>query len=160
MKRFKFLVIIVFCVFATSGLFAQTKPYDEKIDALLQIQQAITKAKAENKYVLCQVGGNWCPWCLKFAELTQTNSDIKNVIDSNFVYIHVNYSTNNKNAEAMHLLRNPARFGFPVFVILDAEGNYLHTQNSSYLEEGKDYDVKKVLGFLNDWTPQNVSTLK
>lgn len=160
MKGFRFLVIIVFCLFATNGLFAQTKPYDEKIDALLQIQQAITKAKAENKYVLCQVGGNWCPWCLKFAELAQTNSDIKNVIDSNFVYIHVNYSAKNKNAEAMHLLRNPARFGFPVFVILDAEGNYLHTQNSSYLEEGKGYDVKKVLGFLNDWTPQNVSTLK
>lgn len=160
MKRFKFLVVIVVCVFATSGLFAQTKPYDEKIDALSQIQQAVAKAKAENKYVLCQVGGNWCPWCLKFAELTQTNTEIKNIIDSNFVYIHVNYSTNNKNAEAMRFLRNPARFGFPVFVILDAEGNYLHTQNSSYLEAGKGYDEKKVLRFLSDWTFQSVNTLK
>lgn len=160
MKRFKFLVIVVFCLFIANGLFAQTKPYDENIDALSQIQQAIAKAKVENKYVLCQVGGNWCPWCLKFAELTQTNSDIKNVIDSNFVYIHVNYSTKNKNTEVMRILRNPARFGFPVFVILDAEGNYLHTQNSSYLEEGKGYDVKKVLGFLQDWTPLNVNTLK
>ncbi len=160
MKRFKFLVIVIFCLFVANGLFAQTKPYDEKIDALSQIQQAITKAKAENKYVLCQVGGNWCPWCLKFAELTQTNSDIKNVIDSNFVYIHVNYSTKNKNSEAMRLLKNPARFGFPVFVILDSEGNYLHTQNSSYLEADKGYDVKKVLGFLYDWTPQSVNTLK
>lgn len=160
MKRFKFLVIVVFCLFVANGLFAQTKPYDENIDALSQIQQAIAKAKVENKYVLCQVGGNWCPWCLKFAELTQTNSDIKNVIDSNFVYIHVNYSTKNKNTEAMRILRNPARFGFPVFVILDAEGNYLHTQNSSYLEEGKGYDVKKVLGFLQDWTPLNVNALK
>ncbi len=160
MKRFKFLVVIVFCLFATSGLFAQTKPYDEKIDALSQIQQAVAKAKAENKYVLCQVGGNWCPWCLKFAELTQTNTEIKNIIDSNFVYIHVNYSTNNKNAEAMRFLRNPARFGFPVFVILDAEGNYLHTQNSSYLEAGKGYDEKKVLRFLSDWTFQSVNTLK
>lgn len=160
MKRFKFLVVIVFCLFATSGLFAQTKPYDEKIDALSQIQQAVAKAKAENKYVLCQVGGNWCPWCLKFAELAQTNTEIKNIIDSNFVYIHVNYSTNNKNAEAMRFLRNPARFGFPVFVILDAEGNYLHTQNSSYLEAGKGYDEKKVLRFLSDWTFQSVNTLK
>lgn len=160
MKRFKFLVVIVFCLFATSGLFAQTKPYDEKIDALSQIKQAVAKAKAENKYVLCQVGGNWCPWCLKFAELAQTNTEIKNIIDSNFVYIHVNYSTNNKNAEAMRFLRNPARFGFPVFVILDAEGNYLHTQNSSYLEAGKGYDEKKVLRFLSDWTFQSVNTLK
>ena len=60
----------------------------------------------------------------------------------------------------MRLLRNPARFGFPVFVILDNEGNYLHTQNSSYLEEGKGYDVKKVVDFLSKWTKKSLNTLK
>ena len=60
----------------------------------------------------------------------------------------------------MRMLRNPARFGFPVFVILDNEGNYLHTQNSSYLEEGKGYDVKKVVDFLSKWTKESLNTLK
>ena len=137
-----------------------TKPYNDKINAVEQINKAIEQANKENKYVLCQVGGNWCPWCLIFAELATTNKEIKDIIDKNFVYIHVNYSKENKNPEAMRLLRNPARFGFPVFVILDNEGNYLHTQNSSYLEEGKGYDVKKVVDFLSKWTKKSLNTLK
>ena len=161
MKTFKFL-IIAFCCLLLNDLYAQqhTKPYNEQIDAVKQIQEATDKAKLENKFVLCQVGGNWCPWCLVFAELADNDEQIKRIIDNNFVYIHINYSPNNKNEQAMKLLRNPARFGFPVFVILESEGNYLHTQNSVYLEEGKGYDTKKVVDFLNKWTPQSVTTLK
>ena len=29
------------------------------------LQQAIQLAGQENKHVLVQVGGNWCPWCVK-----------------------------------------------------------------------------------------------
>ena len=60
----------------------------------------------------------------------------------------------------MKLLENPARFGFPVFVILDEQGKRIHTQNSAYLEEGKGYSEKKVAEFLNIWTPKAVKTLK
>lgn len=140
--------------------FAQNKVYNEDMDAVKQIKTAISQAQKENKFVLCQVGGNWCPWCLRFAELASTNDSIKNVIDKNFIYIHVNYSKGHKNPEAMKMLGNPARFGFPVFVILDNEGKYLHIQNSAYLEEGKGYDVKKVVDFLEHWTPESVRTLK
>ena len=155
------VTFLMFVVFFTSNLFSQqTKPYNDKINAVEQINKAIEQANKENKYVLCQVGGNWCPWCLIFAELATTNKEIKDIIDKNFVYILVNYSKENKNPEAMRLLRNPARFGFPVFVILDNEGNYLHTQNSSYLEEGKGYDVKKVVDFLSKWTKKSLNTLK
>ena len=30
----------------------------------------------------------------------------------------------------------------------------IHTQNSGYLEEGKSYNTKTVIGFLNDWSPK------
>ncbi len=161
MKKATKVVILMLVVFFTSNLFSQQiKPYDDKIDAVQQINNAIEQANKESKYVLCQVGGNWCPWCLIFAELATTNKEIKDIIDKNFVYIHVNYSKENKNPEAMRMLRNPARFGFPVFVILDDKGNYLHTQNSSYLEEGKGYDVKKVVDFLSKWTKTAINTLK
>ena len=46
----------------------------------------------------------------------------------------------------------PHRFGFPVLVILDHEGNRIHTQNSVYLEEDKGYSKKKLIGFFKDWT--------
>ena len=62
-----------------------------------------------------------------------------------------------KKAESlMKRLNNPARFGFPVFVVLDEKGTVLHIQDSSFLEEGKVYDEKKVLRFLKNWTPKAV----
>ena len=38
----------------------------------------------------------------------------------------------------MKRLNNPARFGFPVFVVLDEKGTVLYIQDSSFLEEGKE----------------------
>ena len=51
-------------------------------------------------------------------------------------------------------LNNPVRFGFPVFVVLDENGKVIHTQDSSFLEEGNGYNKEKVLRFFNCWTPQ------
>ena len=44
----------------------------------------------------------------------------------------------------------------PVFVILDKNGNRIHTQNSAYLEEGKGHSPKKVLEFLKHWSPASI----
>ncbi len=156
----KKLILFSAFVFVALCCFSQTKPYNEDIDAVEQINSAVKQAKAEQKYVLVQVGGNWCPWCLRFAELAQSNEAIKNVIDSNYVYIHVNYSKKNKNEKAMAMLDNPTRFGFPVFVILDENGKRIHTQNSVYLEEGKGYSEKLAKEFLEIWMPTAVKTIK
>lgn len=43
----------------------QKKVYNEDINPIEQIDQAIVKSKSEGKFVICQVGGNWCPWCLR-----------------------------------------------------------------------------------------------
>lgn len=157
----KKIILITLALFAIqTSLFAQKKPYDESLNAMVQIDNAVKKASAEGKYVLCQVGGNWCPWCIRFAEYADTNAAVNKIIDENFVYIHVNWSKGNKNPEAMKRLGNPARFGFPVFVILDKEGQPIHIQNSAYLEEGKGYSEKKVSEFLLNWTEKAVTTLK
>ncbi len=139
---------------------AQSKIYDPMKDAMKQVDSAIAVAQNEGKYVLCQVGGNWCPWCLRFAQFAQTNEQVSKVIARSFVYIHVNYSKENKNPETMLRLGNPARFGFPVFVILDERGEVIHIQNSEYLEAGQGYSEEKVLKFLQNWTPEAVKTLK
>ncbi|MBQ9639417.1 MAG: thioredoxin family protein [Bacteroidales bacterium] len=141
-------------------LFAQTKPYSETADAMRQISVAVDSAAHSGKYVIAQVGGNWCPWCLRFAQFADTNQAVHKLFDDNFVYIHINYSKANRNPEAMKRLGNPARFGFPVFVILDEAGRVIHIQSSGYLEEGKGYSEKKVLECFANWTPTAVNTLK
>ena len=158
MKKIIFITLALFVMQVSA--FAQRKPYDESLNSMVQIDDAVKKASAEGKYVLCQVGGNWCPWCIRFAEYADTNAAVHKIIDENFVYIHVNWSKGNKNPEAMKRLGNPARFGFPVFVILNGEGQPIHIQNSAYLEEGKGYSEKKVSEFLLNWTEKAVTTLK
>ena len=140
------------------------KVYNEEINPIEQIDQAVAKAKAEGKFVVCQVGGNWCPWCLKFADFIANDTAISKVIDENFEYIHVNYNPRKSQGPEqveqgkalMKRLDNAGRFGFPVFVILNEEGKILHIQDSSFLEEGEGYNQEKVLRFFKNWTPSAV----
>ena len=140
------------------------KVYNENINPIEQIDQALVKARSEGKFVICQVGGNWCPWCLRFADFITKDTTISNVIDESFVYIHVNYNPRKSEGEEkvqlakamLERLNNPARFGFPVFVLLDEEGRVIHIQDSSFLEEGQGYDKEKVLRFFKNWTPKAV----
>mgnify|MGYP003290833627 CR=1 FL=1 len=136
------------------------KVYNEQIDGMVQIEQAVAQARKEGKQVLLQVGGNWCPWCLRFADFAVKDSAIAAVIEKHYVYVHLNTSKANKNLKALQYLENPGRFGYPVFVILDENGKRLHTQNSAYLEEGKGYNEKKVVDFLLNWTKVAINTIK
>ena len=128
-----------------------------------QIDKAVKQAQSEGKFVICQVGGNWCPWCLRFAEFITSDSTINKLVNDNFVYIHVNYNSRQSDpaqkelaAQMMKRLGNPARFGYPVFVVLDAKGKVLHIQDSSFLEEGEGYNKGKVVRFFKNWTPAAV----
>ena len=138
------------------GAQAQVKVYDESIDATEQIRNAVEEARATDRYVMCQVGGNWCPWCLRFAEFATTDSVIAPLMKENYVYIHVNYSKQNKNLEAMEFLGNPGRFGYPVFVVLNQKGKPIHIQESESFEEGKAYSRKRVEKFLRLWNKKAV----
>ena len=160
MKKILTIVVLAAALFTmTAGAQEQEalkKVYNEEINPLEQIDQALVQALAEGKFVICQVGGNWCPWCLRFADFITNDSTINSLIEQNFVYIHVNYHPRKAtewSAAMMKRLNNPERFGFPVFVVLDEEGNVLHIQDSSLLEEGKGYNQEKVLRFFKNWTP-------
>lgn len=126
--------------------------YDPKANADADLNAAIKKAKAEKKNVFVQVGGNWCVWCIAFHNMVNANPELKGYLDSHFEKVLVNYSPENKNEAMMARLKYPGRFGFPVFVILNGEGEVLHIENSAYLEEGKGHSVKKVTDFLKNWT--------
>ena len=166
MRRVFVIVLIVMLGTSLSNAQTRKKVYDEEINPMEQIDMAVVKARAEGKFVACQVGGNWCPWCLRFADFITNDTDISSLINENFVYIHVNYnphktggtSSEKEQSEAlMKRLNNAGRFGYPVFVVLNGDGNVIHIQDSSFLEEGQGYDKEKVLRFFKNWTPKVVN---
>ena len=163
-KRLPAIIMAIMFSVAVNAQTTLKKVYNEDINPIEQIDQAIVKAKAEGKHVVCQVGGNWCIWCLRFADFITKDTSISQFIDENLVYIHVNYNPKKSEGEAkaqqaaalMKRLNNCGRFGFPVFVVLDHEGNVIHIQDSSFLEEGEGYDKEKVMRFFKNWTPDAI----
>lgn len=117
-----------------------------------QLEEAMGIAAEEGKHILVQVGGNWCVWCYRFHDFVEGDSSLSALLDAEYVSLHVNYSKENMNKEWLAEWGYPQRFGFPVFIILDAEGQRLHTQNSAYLEAEKSYDSKAVQAFFQHWT--------
>lgn len=150
-------MVIAFCLmsFLCNAQTEKNKLYNPDADAAKDIKAALKKAKAENKYVLIQGGGNWCSWCIEFARFCKADLKIDSVINAGFVWYHLNYSKENENKAVFSKYGYPQRFGFPVFIILNEKGKRIHTQNSEYLEDGKkSYDQKKVQAFLEMWSPR------
>jgi len=147
----KVLVIIISITISFSATAADSL-YHPKADAKKEIALAVAKAKAQNKKVLIQAGGNWCGWCIEFNRIVTNDTALRSIIEANYIVYHLNYSQENKNAAIFEAYGFPNRFGFPVFLIVNADGNLMHTQNSSYLELGKSYDALKVKEFLLSWT--------
>ncbi len=152
----KQILLLVLILVGSLGVNAQTAVniYNPDADAKADIQQAVKKAKEEGKHVFLQIGGNWCPWCVKFHRFVDEDTEIKSFVDENFVVVKVNYSKENKNEDLLKELDFPQRFGFPVFVVLDGNGKRIHTQNSAYLEADGGYSQKEVLTFFKQWSPK------
>jgi len=153
----KKMLVIFLCLvtYISNAQTEGTKLYHPDTDAEKDIAAAIKQAKAENKYVLLQGGGNWCGWCIEFARFCKADAKIDSVINAGFVWYHLNYSKENYNKKVFAKYGYGQRFGFPVFIILNEKGERIHTQNSVYLEDGKkSYDRAKVQEFLEMWAPR------
>lgn len=134
--------------------------YDTKADGEKQIAQALSAAKRDNKRVLLQFGANWCGWCHKMHELFKTDPAVsrKLMYEYELVLIDVDTVDGKQHNEQINTrLGNPIRHGLPVFVVLDADGKQLTTQETEAFEVGDHHDPEKVLAFLTRWQPKPVS---
>jgi len=157
MKQITMIISLFFLTFFYMlGQNEEVKVYDPQADAAADVKSALNKAAKENKNVLVMLGGNWCPWCIKLNKYIHADAEIDSLVNADYVWIKVNYSKENKNPELLKEWGNPQRFGFPVLLVLDKNGNRLHTQDSGLLEKDKSYDRKKLTGFLRNW---NVSAV-
>jgi thioredoxin-related protein len=146
-------ILLIYILFLSFSLKAQEKItlYNPEADSRKDLEMAIQTAKEQHKHVLIQVGGNWCPWCVRLHGVFESEAKIDSILKSDYVFLLINYSKENKNEVVLADLGFPQRFGFPVLLVLDQEGNRLHTQNTAYLEKDKGYDTDKIIGFLLDW---------
>jgi thioredoxin-related protein len=152
-KNLVLLSLVMSSLMVFSQDMAKFKLYKPEEKAEQEIDKVIKQAKAEGKHVLIQIGGNWCIWCARFHQFITNDTKIDSIIRAAYIVYHMNYSPENYNAKLLAKYGYPQRFGFPVFLVLNAEGKLIHTQNSWYLEDGKkSHDRDKVIAFLTDWS--------
>jgi thiol:disulfide interchange protein len=137
-----------------------TKLYNPRANVEKDVAALLQKAKEENKHVLLQIGGNWCVMCYRLNSFLLLDTALKKMLNDNYVLYHLNYSNENKNLAYLKKLNNPQRFGFPVLVVLNTEGELLYTQNSALLQKGNGYDTDKVKSFLKNWSPSAMENYK
>jgi thioredoxin-related protein len=151
------VILFVICHVSSVTSFGQTpaKPYNENQDVRADLKKATARAKKENKHVLIQFGGNWCPWCIRFHQMANGAQPIDSLIKADYVYTMANVPQDKKKRDykLFQEFGYPNRFGYPVFVILNGDGKVLHIQDSGILEhcQVKGYDTTKVVTFLKMW---------
>lgn len=150
MKRI-FLIAFVFTSLMVYAQGEKPKIYNPEANGMEDLNNAISKANKEGKHVLVQVGGNWCPWCIKLHNYIEDNHKLDSIINADYVFVRINYSRENKNMDVLEKLEYPQRLGFPVMVVLDNTGKRLHTQDTGYLEKDKSYNEKSIERFLLLW---------
>ena len=129
----------------------EREKFDPARNAADDLKQAQARAAKENKRIVLDIGGEWCGWCVYMDKFFAANAQLKQKRDENFVWVKINFSPENENAEFLSAF--PAIKGYPHLFVLDAEGKLLHSQDTSELEEGKGYNLQRFTEFLEKWSP-------
>jgi len=130
------------------------KPYHPEENAQQKLKELIAQAQVSHKNIFIQAGGNWCIWCLRFNYFVHNQAELNAILDTNFLYYHLNYSPENKNETVFaNYVTNGSKYGYPFFIILSENGKLLGVQESGILEAGKGYNAEKVKQFLLKWAP-------
>ncbi|HBK47362.1 MAG TPA: disulfide bond formation protein DsbD [Xanthomonadaceae bacterium] len=137
-----------------AALAALSASFDPARDPVADLEMAKVEAKRGGKRILVDVGGEWCSWCHILDEFIGGDGEIRSFRDANYVWLKVNFSEDNENAE--FLRQFPEIQGYPHLFVLDNDGKLLHSQFTGELEKGKGYDRKKFFDFLKAWAPPKV----
>ena len=155
---------IVLCALATllvaaTGAVAAARPadpmylnatYDGARDPAADVQAAVARARAENRNILLEVGGDWCVWCHILDRYLAANAKANGAFARAFVIVKVNYDP--QKPDNAFLGAYPALNGYPAFIVLDADGRYLAVQDTGALEGQRSYDQTAMVAFARRWT--------
>lgn len=158
MKVLLSLFIILPLVLFTSSVKAEgaialpqySKVYDDQRSPFDDAKAALALAKATNRQVLIEIGGNWCSWCHKMDAFLDANSDVYQALHENYVLLKINVSDSNENEAFMASL--PPVLGYPHMYVSNANGKMLLSKDTAELLSGNDYSRENWLTFLNQWS--------
>ena len=145
-------LLLMFSIALRADQKAPSEPpvYDESANVTADVAQALKLAARDNKRILLDLGGNWCPWCHKLHTLFTTDDNITRVLKWEYEVVNVDVGHGEKNRELL------AKYGikidgFPYLAILGADDRLVCQQETGFFENGPGYVPQRFVDFFNKW---------
>ena len=123
------------------------KPYDESAIAGEEIIKALKKAKSNNKYILLQMGGNWCPDCRTLGEYF-SRPDIKKWLDERVILVSVDVGEWDRNLDIVEEYGNPISEGIPALVLLNPDNEVMFSTLAGELASARNMSKNDLVQWL------------
>jgi len=158
---FKFRVFVILAVLILSAnLFAQN-----------DFEDALKKAASENKRVVVDVYTDWCGWCKKMDAEAYSDTEVRKLLDENFILVKLNAEGKNKltyngrqyTEEELSYFFDV--FSFPTTIFLEPDGKLITFSYDSYPMKNvpgyvKTEEFKKLLIYFRDGKYKDVDLSK
>lgn len=94
-------------------------------------QQALTRARAENKMVVMDfTGSDWCPWCIKLHDEVFNTPQFKKFAAKNLILVKVDFPRAIEQSAAVKAQNEKLQEkykieGYPTVIVLDSNGKQI-----------------------------------
>ncbi|MAI81838.1 MAG: thioredoxin family protein [Gammaproteobacteria bacterium] len=145
----KKLILISALLFSFNGwAITDYKPYDETAIAGEEITEALKKAQSNNKYILLQMGGNWCPDCRTLGEYF-SRPDIKEWLDERVILVSVDVGEWDRNLDIVEEYGNPISEGIPALALLNSNNEVMFATLAGELASARSMSKNDLIDWLN-----------
>ena len=128
-----------------------TAPYDTAANADAAVDAAFARAKKSGKYVLIDLGGNWCGDCRVLAGLMEL-PEMHSFLNAHYEMVSVDVGRFDKN------LQIPARFGIterlegvPAVLIATPDGKLVNGGHVAALADARHMTPQALADWLAGW---------
>lgn len=107
----------------------------------INLETAITQAKAQNKYIIANMSAIWCPSCRRLDRSVFAEKAVQKLINDNFIFTRAEYESD----EGKQFM---ARYGvnsFPTLLLLSPEGEQVQRIPLTF-------DPKTFMASLNNYS--------
>lgn len=129
MKTILFMGVLVFIAFGIYSFKNSEVDFKEDTAEGIQFfkgtfQEALEKAKAENKPIFLDIYATWCGPCKMLKKHTFSDKEVGNYYNANYINIAIDGETK----EGRELANKYGIQGYPTLIILDNKGKQLSKQ--------------------------------
>lgn len=124
--------------------------YSETADPQADISAALKQARAENKRVILDFGGDWCGDC-QVLDIYFHQPPNAQILADKFVLVHVWIGHMDQHLDIPEKYGIPLNKGVPALAVLGPDGKVLYAQRSGEFEKMRQMNPGSVTEFLNAW---------